>query len=121
MVMNMLRNTYVVVMIDREYSHYGTEYDDNLYDMVNEVNKKYIAKLLGVPQDSVDNILSKSAQDESTQNYIDENENLINDVVGVITDAYDLEYEDATYRDIENGIDAALASHFEHMGQNGSW
>ena len=103
--------------IDREYSHYGTEYDDNLYDMVNEVNKKYIAKLLGVPQDSVDNILSKSAQDESTQNYIDENENLINDVVGVITDAYDLEYEDATYRDIENGIDAALASHFEHMGR----
>ena len=37
--------------------------------------------------------------------------------MGVITDAYDLEYEDATYRDIENGIDAALASHFEHMGR----
>jgi hypothetical protein len=103
--------------IDREFSHYGTEYDDNLYDMVNEGNRKYIAKLLGVPQSSVDNILSKSAQDESTQNYIDENETLINEIVGVITDAYDLEYEDATYRDIENGIDEALVAHFEHMGQ----
>ena len=103
--------------IDREFSHYGTEYGDYLYDMVNEVNGKYIAKLLGVPQGSVDNILSKSAQDESTQNYIDENETLIDEIVGVITDAYDLEYEDATYRDIENGIDAALASHFEHMGK----
>jgi hypothetical protein len=104
-------------MIDRDFDFYGTEYDDNLYYMVNEVNKKYIAEILGVPQGSVDNILSKSAQDESTQNYIDENESLINDVVGVIADAYDLEYEDATYRDIENGIDAALASHFEHMGR----
>ena len=104
-------------MIDRDFSRYGTEYDDYLYDMVNEVNGKRIAKLLGVPQGSVDNILSKSAQDESTQNYIDENETLIDEIVGVITDAYDLEYEDATYRDIENGIDATLAAHFEHMGK----
>ena len=103
--------------IDRDYSYYGTEWDDNLYGMVNEGNRKYISEILGVPEGSVENILSKSAQDESTQNYIDENETLINDIRNTITDSYDIEYEDATYRDVESGIDDALAAHFEHMGQ----
>ena len=104
-------------MIDRDYSYYGTEWDDNLYGMVNEGNRKYISEILGVSLGNVDNLLSKSPQDKFEEDYLEENETLINDVRDAITSAYDIEYEDATYRDVENGIDEALAAHFEHMGQ----
>ena len=103
--------------IDRDYNYYGTEYDDNLYGMVNEGNRKYISEILGVPEGSVENILSKNWADESIHNYLEENETLIDDIRNTITDSYDIEYEDATYRDVESGIDDALAAHFEHMGQ----
>ena len=103
-------------IIDRDDLYYDSEWDNYMFDYVNEVNIKYIAEILGVPEGSVDNVLSKSSDDEWVENYIEENEDIIDEVRYAITNSFDREYGNATYRDIEDGIDETLAAHFQEIG-----
>ena len=70
--------------------HYGTEWDENIYDMVDEENIKFIAEILGVPEGRVENILSKYS-DGWSDDYTEENETLIDEIRGTITDSFDTE------------------------------
>ena len=81
---------------------------------VDDENMLTLSKILGVSEDSIENIMNFQGQTEDEDRFIEENETLIGNLRQDVLTAQSNEEQVNMLRDIHGGIDDALTSHFGH-------